>query len=107
MMCAIRYGPLAMRTPQVPAPWSEHGKDNDDRMNADRLVAEWHSVSGKYFVRLEQSPDGFYSYSHFYGAGMLGNLVTTDTAAINILQNDIERMLYQPDAHKTPMRRVF
>jgi len=76
-------------------------------MTMNRLVAEWRSTSGKYYLRLERSPENIYFISHYYGKGTLGNQIRDDTTAIDILTEEIRQMLYQPDSHKRPMLRTF
>lgn len=70
------------------------------------IVAAWRSVSGKHFVTIERDtlPDGrvCYSYRALDAGGVLGVISEADAVA------EIERRLdtFQPDANKTPLRRV-
>jgi hypothetical protein len=78
-----------------------------------KYIARWESRSGKHWVELFYYPafqfaDGRVepsaSYTALHSGGSLGNM--TEEAAIAEMQARVDRGLFQPDAAKTPMRRV-
>ena len=88
----------------------------------DTLIAHWVSRSGKDWVKLfkyqgktikndlDKAPFVekeivSYHYTSRVSSGNLGN-VCSDQAAIDIMQEKIDKGLFQPDSAKTPMKRV-
>lgn len=67
-----------------------------------RVVARWESRGRKHFVELYKDQYG-YGYRAVGAGGFLGALADDQTAVATIERrvND-----FQPDANKTPMRRV-
>lgn len=69
-----------------------------------KIVARWESKGGKHFVELERFESGYYGYRASNGGGMLGT--SQEKVAMLYLTKKVEQGLFQPDAAKTPMRRV-
>jgi hypothetical protein len=69
-----------------------------------QVIAEWRSKGGASYVILyrETDPDGI-GYDASGGMGWMGNFAS-DTQAIAAMAPRVND--YQPDANRTPMRRV-
>ncbi len=67
-------------------------------------LAKWESKSGKYWVTLTRSDYGV-SYTAPQACGTFANPIT-DAEAIAQMANQVALGYFQPDANKTPMRRV-
>lgn len=68
-----------------------------------RKIARWESKSGKHWVDLLH--DGtFAAYTAPNCGGYLGTM--TPNAAISAMQQRVDTGYYQPDANKTPMKKV-
>lgn len=74
-------------------------------MNTDTIIAEWRSKSGKYFATLTKfaSGSGYQYQGDKCGGSIPGN---DDAAAIAEVQKYVDRGHFQPDANKTPMKRI-
>jgi hypothetical protein len=64
-------------------------------------IARWESVSGKYWLELYHDSLGF-SYRGVDCGGNFGHLPKAEA----ILRAETRAMFVQPDANKTPMKRV-
>lgn len=79
----------------------------------EQKIARWESKGGKYWVDLYFNPafklaDGRTVADAHYRGDSSGGSIQAGTAAeaINVMQKRIDRGGFQPDAAKTPMRRV-
>jgi hypothetical protein len=74
-------------------------------MRNEPIIAEWRSKSGKYYCQLRKFESGVgYCYT---GNGCSGTLAAkTDDEAIAEVLPKVNSGYFQPDAHKTPMKRV-
>jgi hypothetical protein len=70
----------------------------------DKVIARWESKSGKHWVELTQWESGGAGYSAPGQCGVLGYLEGSD--AIAEMQRRVDLGYFQPDANKTPMKRV-
>ena len=70
----------------------------------DKILARWESKSGKHWVELTQGESGGVFYRAPQAIGSLG--IVEDSKAIEELQRRVDLGYFQPDANKTPMRRV-
>lgn len=68
-----------------------------------QLIARWESKSGKYWAELYMDSIGP-SYKGVDCGGSMGNL--TADAAVAAMQQKVDMGYFQPDANKTPMKRV-
>jgi hypothetical protein len=68
------------------------------------IVARWESKSGKHWVELTRSEYGV-SYSAPQAGGTFAN-PCTDAEAIADMAQRVALGYFQPDANKTPMKRV-
>lgn len=68
------------------------------------LIARWESVSGKHWVELTRSESGSVFYDAPRATGSLAKV--TDAEAIADMQARVDKGYFQPDANKTPMKRV-
>jgi hypothetical protein len=69
------------------------------------IIARWESKSGKYWVELTRSESGSVFYDAPQATGSLGRDLT-DEQAVTDMQARVNKGYFQPDANKTPMRRV-
>lgn len=69
----------------------------------DKVIARWESKSGKYWVELTSSESGV-SYGAPGAGGSLGRV--GDSEAIAEIQRRVDLGYFQPDANKTPMKKV-
>lgn len=70
----------------------------------EKVIARWESKSGKYWVEIVRSEAGNLHNRSVWESGSFGAGVTEDEA---IAQIEGRLSDFQPDAHKTPMRRVI
>jgi hypothetical protein len=87
-----------------------------DRVKAkdeERKIARWESKTGKYWVDLYFNPAFKLANgqtvvdAHYRGDSSGGGIqASTEAEAITAMQQRIDRGGFQPDASKTPMRRV-
>jgi hypothetical protein len=70
----------------------------------DKVLARWESKSGKHWVELTQSESGAAFYNAPQAVGSLG--MVKDIDAIAEMQKRVDLGYFQPDANKTPMKRV-
>jgi hypothetical protein len=71
-----------------------------------RTLARWESRGGSYYVELRTDPWGYSYKAAGKAVRASGNfLAPTDEAAIAHMESRKDD--YQPDANKTPMRRIF
>lgn len=70
---------------------------------ADRIVAEWASRKGNYWVHVSQAPTGAYYYTANAFSTSLRGEVLNDAQAISYIEDRIE--LFQPKRNRTPMKR--
>jgi len=68
------------------------------------IVARWESRSGKHWVILQHSVNG-YSYVANGCGGSLGP-VESGVAAVTIMQEKVDSGYFLPDNAKLPMRRI-
>jgi hypothetical protein len=68
------------------------------------ILAKWESKSGKHWVTLIRSEWGV-SYSAPQAHGTFANPIT-DEEAIADIEKQVSLGYFQPDANKTPMKRV-
>lgn len=80
----------------------------------ERVIAEWRSRSGKHSVVLHYNPafvlaDGRTVIdAHYKGQNCGGGIAaTSEEDAIAQLQAKVDSGYFQPDANKTPMKRVL
>jgi len=71
----------------------------------DKIIAKWESKSHKWFAVLYEHTNGAYSYSGASCGGSLG--IIPRQQAIDLMQSRVDQGYFQPDANKTPMRRVL
>ena len=67
-------------------------------------LAKWESKSGKYWVTLTRNTYGV-SYTAPQACGTFANPIT-DADAIAEMEKQVSEGYFQPDANKTPMKRV-
>lgn len=70
----------------------------------DKVIARWESKSGKHWVELNSSDSGAVFYDAPGACGSLG--IVGDSEAIAELQRRVDLGYFQPDANKTPMKKV-
>jgi hypothetical protein len=71
---------------------------------SEKILARWESKSGKHWVDLIQYESGGFGYS---APGQSGTLARgEDVEAISEIQRRVDLGYFQPDANKTPMKRV-
>jgi hypothetical protein len=79
----------------------------------ETLIARWESRSGKHWVDLYFNPafklaDGrIVTDAHYRGVNCMGSVKgSTPDEAILEMENRVRVGYFQPDANKTPMKRV-
>lgn len=79
----------------------------------ESIIARWESRSGKHWVNLYFNPafklaDGhIVADAHYEGIGCGGSIAaSTESEAIAAMETRVASGYFQPDANKTPMKRV-
>ena len=76
------------------------------------MIARWESRGGRHWLELRRDASGGYGYSAVGASGDFGTF-PDDASAIAFVERDLGWSngtrwvdIHQPDANKTPMRRV-